>query len=98
MMSPRELSDETLDIRATLTCRTDLEPRDIVDLIVRDQERRWQRSERVFLETYFGLHPCLDDATLQMDLIYAEVMLRESFGERPQANEYTFRFPDLAEQ
>lgn len=98
MIGPRELSDETLDIRATLTCRPNLQPHDVVDLIVRDQERRWQRSERVFLETYFGLHPCLNEATLQMDLIYAEVMLRESFGERPHANEYTFRFPDLAEQ
>src|SRR5262245_51971520 len=97
MIGSGEQTDETPNIRASLSGRANLSARDVVDLVVCDQEQRWQRGERVFLETYFAMHPSLAEESSRMDLIYAEVMLRETFGDRPKPDEYIFRFPDLTQ-
>src|SRR5690242_12512774 len=88
----------TDDIRARLARNPDLPADAVVDLIVRDQERRWRRDERVLVESYLAAHPVLADLEARIDLIYAEILLRESFGERPELAEYAFRFPDLADR
>ncbi|HEY1380903.1 MAG TPA: protein kinase, partial [Gemmataceae bacterium] len=69
-----------------------------MDRAARDQEARWRRGERVSAETYFARDPELADPSARLDLIYAEIILRESFGERPTAAEYAFRFPALADR
>src|SRR4051794_3657739 len=54
----------------------------------------WEAGERVQLEALLAHHPeLLADADLLIDLIYAEVLLREEFGERPTVEEYVARFP-----
>jgi serine/threonine protein kinase len=98
MATAHESEAGTHDIRDRLARGRDLPADEVVDLIVRDQERRWRRGERVLAETYFGAHPATADPDCRMDLIYAEVLLRESLGEQPRLAEYVFRFPDLADR
>jgi WD40 repeat protein len=86
------------DVRDVLARAPDLPAAEVVDLISRDQERRWRQGVRVLLETYLAAHPATGDPDARLDLIYAEVLLRESFAERPEPAEYVFRFPDLADQ
>src|SRR5262245_762482 len=88
----------TDDIRARLARNPDLPADEVVDLIVSDQERRWRRGERVLAESYLAAHSALAAPGVRMDLIYAEVLLREALGERPGPAEYAFRFPDLADR
>src|SRR5262245_25402230 len=62
-----------------------------------EQLARWESGDRVLLESL--LEPQSDlwtQSDLLLDLIYAEVLLREEYGERPTAEEYARRFPALA--
>jgi serine/threonine protein kinase/WD40 repeat protein len=97
MASVPDRSWET-DIRARLARSPELSAAEVVDLIARDQERRWRHGERLPVEAYLSAHPAMVDPDARMDLIYAEVLLRESAGERPGPAEYVFRFPDLADR
>jgi WD40 repeat protein/serine/threonine protein kinase len=65
-----------------------------------EQRQRWQRGERILVESYLEQHPTLvEDAEAVLDLIYTEVMLRSQFaGEKPRLEEYQQRFPHLADQ
>jgi len=38
-----------------------------------------------------------DDAEAVLDLVYAEFLLREELGERPDADEYVRRFPQYGD-
>ncbi|MBY0229224.1 MAG: hypothetical protein K2W96_08110, partial [Gemmataceae bacterium] len=60
------------------------------------QVSRWEAGDRVRLEELLAQSPGLS-ADDKLDLVYAEVLLREEFGERPTADEYAARFPDLEE-
>jgi tetratricopeptide (TPR) repeat protein/tRNA A-37 threonylcarbamoyl transferase component Bud32 len=61
-----------------------------------DQRQRWQRGDRVRVETYLEEQPGLAaDREAVLDLIYNEIVLREEFGEEPRLEEYLQRFPDL---
>ncbi len=71
---------------------------EILEFAIDDQKERWQRGERVPAEAYLGLHPILAEPPLCVELVYAEVMLRESAGDTPQCSEYCFRFPLLADR
>ena len=63
-----------------------------------EQRGRWERGERVLAEQYLEQHPALrSNADSALDLIYAEVLLREEWGETPTAEEYLKRFPEWAE-
>jgi eukaryotic-like serine/threonine-protein kinase len=66
-------------------------------LLLRDQRQRWQRGERVLVESYLEQHPALcEDAESALDLIYQELVLREEQGETPRAEEFISRFPQFA--
>src|SRR5262245_55042983 len=59
-----------------------------------DQAERWQRGERVLVETYLEQFPSLRaDAEALLDLVFSEVVLRERLGESPRLEEYVLRFP-----
>jgi serine/threonine-protein kinase len=63
-------------------------------LLRADQHKRWRRGECILAEAYFDQMPELgDDTEAAVDLIFSEVLLREQRGERPQAAEYLYRFP-----
>ncbi|HZZ81723.1 MAG TPA: protein kinase [Gemmataceae bacterium] len=70
-------------------------PDDLLD----EQRERWQRGERKFVEAYLEQHPSFrSDRAFQLDLIYNEIVLRESIGEKPRHEEYLHRFPHLREE
>jgi tetratricopeptide (TPR) repeat protein/serine/threonine protein kinase len=70
---------------------------DLVEKLRLEQQERWQKGDRVVVESYFPLHPRLHaDETGVLHLVYNEVLLREAAGERPQLAEYVRRFPQLA--
>src|SRR5262245_33007021 len=63
-------------------------------LLRADQRKRWQRGERVLVESYLGNLPSLlSDEEGVLDLIYSEVVLRSEVGDAPQEEEYLRRFP-----
>jgi hypothetical protein len=67
-------------------------------LLRADQQKCWQRGERPLLEAYLRRYPAVrDDPARLLDLVYAEVLLREGHGEAPQLEEYLGRFPQHAE-
>lgn len=67
--------------------------------LMADQRQRWQRGERVFLESYFRQHPEWCDSTERLlDLVYHEILVRERNGEEPILEEYVERFPHLAKE
>lgn len=62
-----------------------------------DQERRWRAGTSTSVEYYLEREPTLrTNVDAILDLIYKEVLLRCSRGEKPQLEEYAQRFPDLA--
>jgi WD40 repeat protein len=67
---------------------------------IREEQRtRWQRGERIPVETWLEQHPGLRaDEEAALLLIYQEVILREERGETPQLEEYLARFPQWAAQ
>ena len=68
----------------------------IVDRLRRLQVEAWQRGERLLVEHLMSQSPELtvDDESL-LELICAELLLREEAGEIPTAAEYIARFPRL---
>jgi tRNA A-37 threonylcarbamoyl transferase component Bud32 len=66
-------------------------------LLRADQQRRWQRGERIAVEGYLQRYPALvADPEAVLDVLYGEVLLREQQGEAPTAEEYQKRFPQYA--
>jgi len=64
-----------------------------------DQIERWQKGERRRLFEYVDDAPeVAENAQEMLGLIYGEVLLRESVGELPNVEEYSDRFPELADQ
>jgi formylglycine-generating enzyme required for sulfatase activity/tRNA A-37 threonylcarbamoyl transferase component Bud32 len=71
----------------------------LVEALLADQAARWRRLERVPVEVYLREQPALaDHPEAVLDLIYHEVVLRETVGETPLVQEYVRRFPHLARQ
>ena len=67
---------------------------DLVELLRVEQQRRWQNGEAVTVESYFAIHPrLLADPTSALQMVYNEVLLRETAGECPRFEEYVRRFP-----
>ena len=68
-------------------------------LLQTDQRQRWQRGERVLVETYLEQRPDLGaDPDSLLDLIYNEIVLREEAGVSPRFPEYRQRFPHLEQE
>ncbi len=74
-------------------------PSELVELLLVEQQRRWQKGQGVIVETYFAIHPkILADETSALQMIYNEVLLREEAGESPRLEEYVRRFPQYRDQ
>jgi eukaryotic-like serine/threonine-protein kinase len=72
---------------------------DLVELLWVEQQRHWQKGDRVLVESYFTLYPrLLADQTSALQMVYNEVLLREAAGERPLLDEYVRRFPQYGDQ
>jgi eukaryotic-like serine/threonine-protein kinase len=66
------------------------------EALLLDQRERWRRGERVLVESYLERHPDLaSDTPALLQLIEAEISLREESGESPQPEEYLSRFSSL---
>src|SRR5262245_3201848 len=66
--------------------------------VLADQARRWRAGPGLPVEGCLEQHPELkSDPEAVLDLIYHEVLLRAERGEAPQLDQYTRRFPTLAE-
>ncbi|QDU96153.1 protein kinase domain-containing protein [Lignipirellula cremea] len=63
-----------------------------------EQSARWQNNEPVLVEQLLAENPdsSLDEEAL-LELICAELMLREEAGETPSPSEYAARFPQLGQ-
>ncbi len=67
------------------------------DRLLAEQNQRWQRGERVSVESYLDQYPDLRDRDdVVLDLVCNEVFLRTRAGEAPALDEYLRRFPRLA--
>src|ERR1700693_3288427 len=67
-------------------------------LLCADQRERWRQGERTSAEEYRLRYPLLrSDPECLLDLVYNEIVLRQESGARPHLDEFTARFPDLAE-
>jgi serine/threonine protein kinase len=72
---------------------------ELVQRILDDQRERCRRGEPFHVEGYLDQRPTLrGNGEAILDLIYHELMLRESRGETPTLEEYLGRFPEWAEQ
>src|SRR5262245_40475622 len=84
------------DLDAFLASAGPLSARELADVVCTDQRQRWRAGERVSVEAYFRRFPQLrSDPVLALDLVYAEVLMRESDGSAADADLFA-RFPDLA--
>lgn len=71
--------------------------RRFVDELLDDQLARWNRDDRVSVESYVERFEVLRaNGELLLDLIDHEILLRQQAGERPELVEYLARFPALA--
>jgi serine/threonine protein kinase/WD40 repeat protein len=69
------------------------------EALLDDQARRWERGERLLVETYLAQQPALSqEPEAVLDLLYHEVVLREAHGEPVDMEEYVRRFPQWAAQ
>jgi len=68
------------------------------DQLIDQLRASWQSSEALSAASLLADHPAIAaDPALAMDVIYAEILLREESGESPAEDEYTNQFPDLCE-
>ncbi len=68
-----------------------------VDDLRAEQLERWERGDHVRLEALLAAHTDLADSDEAiLDLVYAEVLVREEHGESPEPEEYLRLFPHLA--
>jgi tetratricopeptide (TPR) repeat protein/tRNA A-37 threonylcarbamoyl transferase component Bud32 len=80
-----------------MTDRPHLQP--VLDELLDRQRERWLHGDRVTLEKLLGeANGKALSADEQIDLIYAEICLRQESGEKPQLSDYVPRFPKLADQ
>jgi serine/threonine protein kinase/tetratricopeptide (TPR) repeat protein len=64
-----------------------------------EQARRWHNQDRAPAEEYLAQHPELKaNPEYALELVYAELLLREEEGEVPRAEEFLRRFPQFASQ
>ena len=69
----------------------------LVCLLWVDQRRRWLIGEPVNLHSYRTRFPVLfKEPEAFFELLYHEILVRESLGEEPDPEEYAHAFPELA--
>src|SRR5260370_6307953 len=92
----KERLPETLNTPSNEERPVDATVSPIAPLLV-DQQNRWQKGERVLVETYIGQQPSLQsDSQVMLGLIANEIIIRQRKGEDPPAEEYRQRFPQYA--
>ena len=67
-----------------------------LELLLNAQSRDWEQGRRRLVEEYLAGQPA-PEATVVLDLVYHEVLLRRHRGEAPALEEYLRRFPPLAD-
>ncbi len=93
------MSDSTDSLGASRADATADLSRGVLEQLLDDQRQRSERGQRFLVETYLDQRPALKSNTEAiLDLIYNEMMLRESRGEKPSLEEYQNRFPHLAQE
>jgi len=66
--------------------------------VLDELQQRWLDGDRVAVETLVREHPQVaQNSSVMLDLIYAEVLLREDHGQKAVESEYVERFPELSE-
>jgi serine/threonine-protein kinase len=84
-------------LRTLLAQAGDLPASRLVEVLLLDQQQRWQAGERIPAELYLQWCPALQaNAEHVLDLVYGEFLLREELGEQPDLAEYLRRFPSQA--
>lgn len=69
-----------------------------LDDLRQQQVAAWQQGHRLLVEQLIAQNPeCQIDDEMLLELICAELLLREDAGEVPAADEYQTRFPRLAD-
>ena len=69
-----------------------------LDDLRQQQVSAWQQGHRLLVEQLIAQNPeCQIDDEMLLELICAELLLREDAGEVPAADEYQIRFPRLAD-
>ncbi len=64
-----------------------------------DQRLCWQKGQRVRAEDYLRWAPHLgDDPEVLLDIVYAEFLLCEEYGDRPDPEQFVLRFPQFEAQ
>ncbi|HEV3083818.1 MAG TPA: protein kinase [Gemmataceae bacterium] len=92
----KERLPETLNTPSNEVRPVDATVSPIAPLLV-DQQNRWQKGERVLVETYIAQQPSLQsDSQVMLGLIANEIIIRQRKGEDPPAEEYRQRFPQFA--
>jgi hypothetical protein len=70
----------------------------LLELLRRDQSRRFAEGHPVSAEAYLAAFPALrHDPEDALVMIYGEVVLRTGAGERPDVADYRSRFPEFAD-
>lgn len=66
--------------------------------ILERQQRSWNDDDPISIEMFLAETPVLrEQSSAIVDLIYAEILLREQRGENPSKEEYVSRFPNLSD-
>jgi eukaryotic-like serine/threonine-protein kinase len=87
------------DVAAFLATAAIRDPQELLAVLRVDQVERFQLGQSVRVETYLDTVPALRDEREQiLDLIFAEYLLRQERGERPEPEEYFQRFPEYARE
>jgi len=85
------------DLEACLRCHPGTTSQELATAIRFDQREQWRRGQRFNAADYLARFPALaDDAEAAVDVIYADFLLHEEFGENPQPEDYQQRFPRFA--
>jgi serine/threonine protein kinase/WD40 repeat protein len=87
------------DLRTFLAEAGTLTPSEMAAVLRVDQSARWQKGERVAVESYLQEFAAVAaDPEAALDVVYGEFLVREELGDGPTAAEYLTRFPALAGQ
>ena len=93
------VSGRVLDLREQIALAGNASEEKLVEWLCADQIRVWQAGQRIPAEAYLALHPAFQaGGKAAFEVVYSEFMLRESLGESPCLEEFTWRFPKLADR
>jgi tetratricopeptide (TPR) repeat protein len=93
------LSGRSPDIRQRIASAGDISETQLIEWLCSDQIQGWHAGQRIPAEAYLAMLPTLQlEGNAAFELVYNEFMLRESMGESPGFEEFTWRFPKLADR